>query len=110
MGDAHGDAEGRRRRVQGKLLDLGMIPSTGPQFRNWLGEYLASWKPRSRARCVDRVGWHGTASVLPDRAYGNTAGERMILQTTGTAPEFGTAGTLGNGNTRLRAWPWAILG
>ena len=47
-----------------------------------------------KARCVDRVGWHGRAFVLPDRTFGDTAGERVILQLTGTAPQFATAGSL----------------
>jgi uncharacterized protein (DUF927 family) len=85
-----GSGEDYRR----ELLHRGMVLSSHRQARGWLADYLATWRPAAKARCVDRVGWHGAAFVLPDRAYGDTAGERVILQTAGTAPEFKLAGSL----------------
>jgi putative DNA primase/helicase len=77
-----------------ELLHLGLVLGSHRSARAWLAEYLATWRPAAKARCVDRVGWHGTAFVLPDRAYGDTAGERVLLQTAGAAPEFKLAGSL----------------
>src|SRR3954453_10053613 len=37
------------------------------------------WRPRRRVRCVDRIGWHGSRFVLPDRTYG-PGGETVVLQ------------------------------
>jgi len=48
--------------------------------RKKLVAYLASVSVAGRARSVERVGWHGPASVLPDEAFGEVAtGERAYL-------------------------------
>ena len=48
--------------------------------RKKLVAYLASVRVAGRARSVERVGWHGPASVLPDEAFGEVAtGERAYL-------------------------------
>jgi uncharacterized protein (DUF927 family) len=90
MATMAGSGEDYRR----ELLHLGMVPGSHRSARGWLAEYLATWRPAAKARCVDRVGWHGKAFVLPDRAIGDTAGEQVLLQTAGTAPEFKVAGSL----------------
>lgn len=77
-----------------ELYSRGMVLKSGGASRAWLADYLSSWRPRGRVRCVDTIGWHGRAFVLPDRSYGDTAGERVILQLTGTAPRFEVLGSL----------------
>lgn len=76
-----------------QLYSLGMTLRSGGSYRQWLTNYLSSWKPRSKVRCVDRIGWHGGAYVLPDRTYG-AAGERVILQVAGSPPALMTLGSL----------------
>ena len=63
-----------------ELLDRGMLPIPGNAQKNRLGEYLSRWEPEAKARCADRVGWYRNAFVLPDRTYGDTCGERLLLQ------------------------------
>ena len=77
-----------------ELLHRGMTISAHPHARQWLGNYLSMWRPGGKARCVDRIGWHKSAFVLPDRTYGYTGGEKVLLQTVGTAPAFACEGTL----------------
>ena len=77
-----------------ELLHRGMTISAHPKARAWLGDYLSTWRPSGKARCVDRIGWHGSAFVLPDRTDGDTGGETVLLQVIGTAPAFGCEGTL----------------
>jgi uncharacterized protein (DUF927 family) len=77
-----------------ELLHRGMTISSNRNARGWLTDYLSTWRPSAKARCVDRIGWHNSAFVLSDRTYGHTGGERVLLQTTGTAPQFAVAGSL----------------
>ena len=70
-----------------RLYSLGMTLRSGGTSRQLLADYLSSWKPRTKVRCVDRVGWHGSAYVLPDGTFGDTYGERLILQLTGAPPD-----------------------
>lgn len=76
------------------LLHLGAELAPGGWARNELHRYLCIWRPAERARCVERVGWHGRAFVLPEATIGATNGERVLLQTTGTAPQFDMAGSM----------------
>lgn len=77
-----------------ELLHRGLVLSSSRHARGWLADYLATWRPQSKARCVERIGWHKRAFVLPDRTYGDTGGERVLLQLTGTAPAFTVEGSL----------------
>lgn len=77
-----------------ELLSRGLTLSSTNKSRGWLADYLSTWRPHAKARCVDCVGWNGDAFVMPDRTFGYTGGERVLLQTTGTAPQFSMAGDL----------------
>lgn len=85
-----GDGIGYRER----LLSMGLLISPGSDARISLAEYLTVWRAERQARCVDRVGWHGDAFVLPDRTYGATGGEDVVLQPVGDPPRFDHRGTL----------------
>jgi putative DNA primase/helicase len=92
-----------------ELLRLGLDIAPGTAARNALLAYITSWRPAREVRCVDRVGWHGDAFVLPARTYGGA--EEVVLQSTGQPPEYRVTGTLADwqreiaapavGNTRL---------
>jgi putative DNA primase/helicase len=75
-----------------ELLRLGLDLVPGNSNRNALADYVTMWRPSRTVRCVDRVGWHGDAFVLPDATFGGL--EEVVLQTTGAAPEFNLAGSL----------------
>jgi uncharacterized protein (DUF927 family) len=94
------------------LLDGGLYIAPGRKPRELLTTFLASARTPARARAVTRVGWHERVFVMPEGAYGETGGERMLLQTAGAADHaFRVSGTLedwqGNvaryaiGNSRL---------
>ena len=90
MGMLAGDGTAYREH----LLSLGLELAPGKNARDMLHMYLTMWRPEERARCVDRVGWHGPAFILPDATFGNTKGEQVLLQTAGTAPAFECSGVL----------------
>lgn len=85
-----GDGTAYRER----LLSMGLLIAPGPFARISLAEYLTVWRLERQARCVDRVGWHGDAFVLPDRTYGAAPGDDVVLQPIGDPPRFDQCGTL----------------
>ncbi|MEY8874990.1 MAG: DUF927 domain-containing protein, partial [Leptothrix sp. (in: b-proteobacteria)] len=66
-----------------ELLDMGFHTPADGNRRRWLTEYLQSRRPAERVRLVDRVGWHGTAYVLPRETLASSAdepGETLMFQ------------------------------
>lgn len=77
------------------LLAEGLEVTTDPARRRRLADYVMAAEPERLARCVARTGWHGGVYVLPDRSFGDSAGDPIILQAgVGTGPKLGTAGSL----------------
>lgn len=76
-----------------------------------LTSYIASVNVPTRARSVERIGWHGTAFVLPEGSYGQAGATERVFLDLDTDHNFRTAGTLGDwqnaigihgqGNSRL---------
>jgi uncharacterized protein (DUF927 family) len=60
--------------------------------------------PTERALCVDTIGWHGSAFVLPDKTYGKSD-ERVILQTANArkVSPYGIKGTLSDWQNQVGA-------
>ena len=75
-----------------ELADRGLEIASGGKARNRLNDYVTTWKPTRRVRCVGTVGWCGDAFVMPDQTYGGD--EEITLQLEGAAPEFVTTGYL----------------
>ena len=73
------------------LVDHGMSAPIGRPARDLVVQYLCQWQTSARVRSVSRIGWHGSAFVMPDRAYGSQA-ETVVLQTTRSI-KFKIAGT-----------------
>lgn len=99
---------GSRDEIWRALLREGMDIASATSSRNLLADYLSRVKPKGRACGVSRIGWHaigeGMTFVLPDRAYGDTAGERVIWQTEARADTFfKTAGTADEWKTEVAA-------
>lgn len=61
------------------LLNMGLRIATAPAARNRLTEYIQTRQPQEFASCTDRIGWHGTAFVLPHETIGDEA-ERIVFQ------------------------------
>jgi putative DNA primase/helicase len=63
------------------LLNMGLLISTTPRARNLLTQYIQSRAPAEFASCTDRIGWHGTAFVLPrETVTSGTDAERIVFQ------------------------------
>ncbi len=98
--------------VRRELAREGIAISPLKAARELLAIYLQVWPVDARARCVDRLGWHGGVYVLPGEVFGNN-GERVVFQNAGyVEPAFSVAGTveewrdnvatLAQGNSRLQ--------
>ena len=75
---------GSGESIYSELLRLGFKPVAGfgRKWRDYLFDYLISANPDDRARCVQNIGWHGEAFVLPGETIGASHGaEKVFLQT-----------------------------
>lgn len=73
--------EGEPTALCALLADGGLIIGVGSKARNLLVRYVKECVPGTKARCVNRIGWHGRVYVLPTRSIGEPEGERVLLQT-----------------------------
>ncbi len=78
----------------GRLLDMGLRIAPGARAK--VQTYIQSRDPAERVVCTDRVGWHGSAFVLPSGSIGSGDGaQRYVLQTdSGMEDPFRRHGTL----------------
>lgn len=72
--------EGEPAAVCAVLADGGLIIGGGSKVRGLLVRYIKESQPGARARCVNRIGWHGGVYVLPTQTIGQGDGERVIFQ------------------------------
>lgn len=80
-----------------ELLSMGLTIAPGKKAREFLHEFISYERPKEKARCVSRTGWHGRAYVAIDETLrlGQNSQERLLLQTA-VPPDhpFRTAGSL----------------
>ncbi|SEG02815.1 protein of unknown function [Nitrosospira multiformis ATCC 25196] len=97
--------------VRRELARLGLHISPNQFARGLLAAYVKVWPVEARARCVDRLGWHGNTFVTPTGAIGETE-ELVVFQNShaiepaytevGTVEEWrDSVAALAAGNTRL---------
>lgn len=80
--------------VRRELARLGLHIGASRAARDLLGTYLNVWPVKQRARCVERLGWHGGVYVTPTEAIGE-AGEITVFQNSSAVePALAVAGTL----------------
>ncbi|MEA4858325.1 MAG: DUF927 domain-containing protein [Solidesulfovibrio sp.] len=79
--------------LRGELLAMGLDIAPG-KGRARLHDFLSLCRPRGRARCVSRIGWHGRRFILPDAVFGLEAGESVILQAERVDNPFKVQGAL----------------
>ena len=85
--------EGDGTDVRRELARLGLHIATGRSARDLLAAYIKVWPVDQRARCVERLGWHGAVYTLPSETIGD-AGELVVFQNAhAIEPAFATAGT-----------------
>ncbi|QIB34336.1 DUF927 domain-containing protein [Ancylobacter pratisalsi] len=87
-----GDGSDYRR----ELLRMGLTPAPGNKAREFLHEFICTQRPKEKARCVSRTGWHGRTYVTVDGAIGSGAAHKRLLLQTAVPPDhpFRTAGSL----------------
>lgn len=73
---------GDGNEMRSTLLGMGLRIAPSPRARHRLTEFIQTRVPGSVALCVDRVGWHGFAYVLPNETIGDDV-ERVVFQTDG---------------------------
>ena len=96
-----GDGQDMRK----SLLDGGLQSIGGGKAKGFLTQYLSSTTPNVRARCVERIGWHGESFVLPDVTIGGGDNEKVIFQSAQTgANDFKTQGTLDDWQREVAAY------
>jgi putative DNA primase/helicase len=92
---AHEHLAGDGAEARRILMDQGFYIAPSPSARTKLNAFLLQVRSPNRALATDRVGWNGTAFVLPDECFGGKPGETLLLQN--AAPHehlFRQAGTL----------------
>lgn len=73
---------GDGNEMRSMLLSMGLRIAPSPRARHKLTEYIQTRVPGAVALCVDRVGWHGFAYVLPNETLGDDV-EQVVYQTDG---------------------------
>jgi uncharacterized protein (DUF927 family) len=86
--------EGDGTDVRRELARLGLHIATSRAARDLLAAYLKVWPVDQRARCVERLGWHGSVYTMPAETIGE-AGELVVFQNAhAVEPAFATAGSV----------------
>jgi uncharacterized protein (DUF927 family)/phage/plasmid primase-like uncharacterized protein len=82
--------------VRRELAQAGLSIAPGRTARELLASYMQVWPALARARCVDRLGWHGSVYVTPAQSIGER-GERVVFQNShAIEPAYSVAGTADN--------------
>ncbi len=85
------------------LLSMGLMIEPGLKAKNHLTTYIQTAEAPARVRCVERIGWHDSVYVLPDRTIGE-GDEQVLFQTAGgTTSQFKQRGTLHEWQTNVAA-------
>ncbi|MCY1290618.1 hypothetical protein D9M70_397730 [compost metagenome] len=97
--------------VRRELANMGLTIAPTKTARDMLASFVQVWRVGDRARCVDRLGWHGGVYVTADESIGEN-GEIVVFQNAhAVEPALSQAGTvddwrqsvgaLAAGNTRM---------
>ena len=94
-----------------ELARMGLSIAPGKAQRDLLASFVQVWPVESRARCVERLGWHGSVYVTPAESIGQDDEIVVFQNAHAIDPAFSTSGTLDTwrdtvatlsaGNTRL---------
>jgi uncharacterized protein (DUF927 family) len=66
-------------QMRAELNSMGYFCPADRNRRSWLLEYLLTRQLDKHVRYVPKVGWYGTAFVLPDQTLGSTEGEEVVF-------------------------------
>jgi putative DNA primase/helicase len=97
--------------VRSELARQGLSIAPGRHARERLASFLQVWPVEDRARCVERLGWHGTVYVTPAESIGEDSEQVVFQNAHAIEPAFSVAGAvedwrrevaaLAAGNSRL---------
>lgn len=79
--------------VRRELMRLGLEVAPSKRARDLLSTYMQVWPVTERARCVERLGWHGAVYVLPEEAIGAEAEAVVFQSSAAVEPAYAQAGT-----------------
>ena len=86
--------QGDGSEVRRELARLGLSIAPGKTARDLLASCLQVWPVKMRARCVDRLGWHGDVYVTPAQSIG-AHDEIVVFQNLhALEPAFSISGTV----------------
>lgn len=81
--------------VRKELADGGLHIAPGSKARNLLTAFVQTAPVDTRARCVKKLGWHGSSYVTSDEVYGQTGVELPVFQSeSAVLPENSAHGTV----------------
>lgn len=97
--------------VRRELARLGLSIAPSKAARDLLASFLQVWPVQARARCVERLGWHGAVYVTPAESIGQDDEIVVFQNVHALEPAFAVSGTaeewrdsvaaLASGNSRL---------
>ena len=67
-------------QYRSELLSMGLIIGGHHSVHSLLSTYIKLVLPKDRLTCVNRIGWYGNQFVLPQRIFGESKGEKILLQ------------------------------
>jgi uncharacterized protein (DUF927 family)/phage/plasmid primase-like uncharacterized protein len=77
-----------------ELARMGLTIAPSKAARDLLASFVQTWPVESRARCVERLGWHGNVFVTPAESIGQDA-ELVVFQNAhAVEPALAASGTL----------------
>lgn len=82
------------------LASGGLVISTNSKARKLLCDYVLGHRVDVKARCVDKIGWHGGRYVLPSSAIGDGGGDLLVYQGANLS-DFSTSGSLEDWRTSV---------
>lgn len=80
--------------VRSELARLGLAIAPGKPAREFLLKYIQMCPVDLRARCVDRLGWHGPVYVLSSETIGEESEHVVFQNAHALEPAFSTSGTM----------------
>lgn len=97
--------------VRRELARMGLSIAPSKAARDLLASFLQVWPVQARARCVERLGWHGAVYVTPAESIGQDDEIVVFQNAHALEPAFAVSGTaeewrdsvavLAAGNSRL---------
>jgi uncharacterized protein (DUF927 family) len=79
--------------VRRELARLGLSIAPSKAARDLLASFLQVWPVQARARCVERLGWHGAVYVTPAESIGQDDEIVVFQNAHALEPAFAVSGT-----------------